>query len=245
MKYKSNQQVGFTGVETLIVIVIAIFVGIAGYFVYKNYHKPITVKQSASVASVNSKPNPYADWKTYCPSLGSLCVDYPMSWIISQATSPGVQSISITSPSKDTAVVYYPEGSISGSGSKAMVNIVAVGQTAVTSLEVVSEITHWLNPINGVAYTAGVFLEPSANNTTPNNQPIAPGVSYTSNDEPNTYGFEYPASSQYTDELYIVDNPSKNIGVNSFTTTQDAQLWLNSPEVKTATRIIDSVKAKA
>ncbi|GEM_PF-3112623 len=117
---KKNQK-GFGAVEAMLVLVIVVLVGVAGYMVYKNHHKTTTTASSAnstrttpSSTSTKTTTDPYAGWQSYSDSHVSF--KYPSGWqagtgadkygaVSVTATSPGFTTTSMTTADNPGAPV--------------------------------------------------------------------------------------------------------------------------------------------
>lgn len=95
-KIKNNQD-GFSAVETVLILVIVVLMGVVGFIVYKNQNKKTTadkpVASSKPETKTESKPaektDEYAGWKTYNSSTGSYSIKYPSTWILDSPPSGG------------------------------------------------------------------------------------------------------------------------------------------------------------
>lgn len=115
-KIPKDEQ-GFSAVEVLLVLVIVVLIGVAGWFVYKNYHKTTAASVTTTIKSTPVKPvtptqpvNPYAGWKTYCDSVYGYCFEYPPTWQLPSGVNTATQDCDVggtqvTSP--DGTVVEY------------------------------------------------------------------------------------------------------------------------------------------
>jgi hypothetical protein len=73
---KRNEQ-GFGAIEALLILVIVILIGVAGWFIYKNHHqaaKPVTSTGPAAVTTNSTNPAPIK-----VPELGVELVNIPAS----------------------------------------------------------------------------------------------------------------------------------------------------------------------
>src|SRR5215472_14324706 len=95
MRKLYKNEAGFSTVEALLILVVLVVIGAAGWFVYKDHHKTVTAdkvntssssKQAASSTStsntMSTQPaNPYTNWQTYTDTSGSgFSVKYPSGW---------------------------------------------------------------------------------------------------------------------------------------------------------------------
>lgn len=87
-----KNQIGFTVVEGLLIILVVAVIGFGGYYVWHTQHnktKPVSVvSTSSSKTTTNAKtsttpPNPYAGWKTYTLTDERLTFQYPSDWTLS------------------------------------------------------------------------------------------------------------------------------------------------------------------
>jgi hypothetical protein len=90
-KIRKN-EVGFSPVEVILVLIILALIGVVGWFVYENHNKTntpssttsaSTTKQNTSVAKV---ADPYAGWNTYKATIEPVSFKYPSSWTVDNST---------------------------------------------------------------------------------------------------------------------------------------------------------------
>jgi len=99
MKKESLNAKGFGLIAVVIVIVVLVVLGGAGVYVYHQDHEakknanntasvndsnPTQGKSQASSTNSNSKPDPYAGWKTYTSSAMMLNFMYPSNWTVNK-----------------------------------------------------------------------------------------------------------------------------------------------------------------
>jgi hypothetical protein len=100
-KFRSNEA-GFSVIELLIIIVIIVFICLAGWLVYKDHHKTkastegtvttttksiTTSTNTTNTANNTTTPLPiynYTGWETYCSSLANACFKYDPSWTFAE-----------------------------------------------------------------------------------------------------------------------------------------------------------------
>src|SRR5665213_540179 len=103
MNKTSKNETGFSAVEVILVLVVIVLIGGAGWLVYKNHSK---AKPAASASTSSTGTGAYKGWKSFCSSYGGLCLDYPPAWTLETKTIPSqtdssvkTQQADITSPS--------------------------------------------------------------------------------------------------------------------------------------------------
>jgi Tfp pilus assembly major pilin PilA len=88
MNKKFKNQMGFTAVGGLLVILILAIIGAVGYMVYHNSNKTksssssTTATQTSTATSTKITANSYAGWKTFILPVEKLSFKYPSSWDI-------------------------------------------------------------------------------------------------------------------------------------------------------------------
>jgi hypothetical protein len=112
----SRNQKGFTAVEGLLIILILVLIGGAGWLVYKNHHKAVT--SSASVATTKISPSKPAapflgfqlpkNWQWYTNAQYGFKFAYPDTW--------GSPSVSVSQGSIGSAfdINFYPAPAYTG-----------------------------------------------------------------------------------------------------------------------------------
>ncbi len=76
MKKIFKNKSGFSAAEGLIVILVLVVLGVAGYFVLLAHHKNNTSAHSPAAFAVN----PYEGWKAYISPLAKYSIRYPSTW---------------------------------------------------------------------------------------------------------------------------------------------------------------------
>lgn len=109
----SKNEKGFSVIELVLVLVIVVLIGAAGWLVYKNHYKTTIAKPtatsngSAAFSSTSSNStNTYSGWKQYCDSVNRYCLKYPSNWKFSNNGSSGQAYIGITNISGTLSVGY-------------------------------------------------------------------------------------------------------------------------------------------
>jgi len=240
-----KNQKGFTAVEGLLIILILAVVGFGGYYVYHTNHKTkaavSTTAAKESTASSNKSTvakttNPYAGWKTFCSTMGGLCLKYPTNWtfkqtLLSQSISP--ERDVFTSPSGSVVVDYLPRNGEGPTGNNSTVNIVSVNNTQESDMDVVGAI---IKNLDGTSpgYVAQLFVTGNPNGYT---------TGQTLN---NIY---WPAIPEFSNAKLLggkkvsrldVEQANSTNQMNGFPTQASAQAWLDSSEVKTGQLILES-----
>jgi len=93
-----NDEIGFSAVAVVLVIVIAALIAVVGFMVYRNHND--TTPSTTITTPVN---DPYAGWKTYTLKYEKASFKYPSSWQLednsfadSKTTGGGVDVINLT-----------------------------------------------------------------------------------------------------------------------------------------------------
>lgn len=252
----SNNQEGFSVVETLMLLIIIVLIGAAGWLVYRDNKKtPTAIKVTTSTASSTTNtsssagPNQaqYAGWLSFCSSYGGLCLKYPSNWKLSQVsytpgTSPttGQEVNTITSPSTTVTVSYMPSALVTGSRRDETIKVVGVTATAISNLKVYKLI----DQLSSSQYAVEDFvtLNSAAHALDTAATPFTAGAKIAAGAEPPYHQFTNPERpSDIGQQLLAVTISNGNAGNNIFTSNAAAQAWLTSAEVVTASQILDSV----
>lgn len=108
---KYQNELGFTAVEGLLIVLILAVIGFGGYYVWHTQHskKASTPTTSAlrKKATSTTPPNPYAGWKTATLQYDKIMYQYPSSWTVTDKSvtygcvTPGSDDIYLTSPSNE------------------------------------------------------------------------------------------------------------------------------------------------
>jgi hypothetical protein len=249
-----NDQRGFGVVETLMLLVIIVLIGAAGWLVLKNHSKTVkssnaqTTQSASTQSSAGPNQSQYAGWKSFCSSYGGLCLKYPVSWKLSQATSaPGASASgqevnTITSPSTNVTVTYRPSAQVSGDRRQEAIKVAGVVPTAISGLEVLKLIDYTGGSANPYAVEDFVTLTSAAHALNSTDTPFTAGATIGNTSEPPYHQFTNPVRpGDIGQQLLAVTVSNGDPGSNFFNSDSDAQSWLNSPEVVTAGQIIDSV----
>ena len=256
MQKLSENQYGFSAVEAMLVIVILALIGVVGWLVYENQHKSnptvsttlSTSTKPATTTKATATPaqpaNPYAGWKSFCSNAGGLCLNYPTDWQFANGNQ-SYEIDKIASPSGLVEILYTPQGNPVGPGvgTVSTVNVVNVSKAVAPGYEVVSLIKH-MTQMASPNYAADIFLAPTSL-TNINHQAYSAGLSYSSSYEPQFYMFNDSKLSSYS-QLMEVTIPVNNrlVSQNMFSSFLAAENWINSNDVKTATKILESVSLK-
>jgi type II secretory pathway pseudopilin PulG len=253
--FKNNQK-GFGAIEVLMVLGIVILIGAAGWLVYKNQNKAHTQNKTAKTLQQDLKgqvlsgsaPNPsqYNGWQSFCSSYGGLCLKYPASWKITQATYPpgtepnGQEVDTITSPSGNVKVVYMPSAQVSGDRQVETITVASATKTDVSDLGVF-QLINALSP-SQFAVENFVTLTTASHALNSTDSPFTQGATIANASEPPYHQFTNPQRPEdIGQQLLVVTNASGDPAGNSFASSAAAQAWLNSAEVQTASRILGSV----
>ncbi len=99
---KTTKEKGFTAVEGVIIVLILVVLGAAGWFVYKHQHKNNKATQTSANTTDNSSDNkkndPYESWKT--ADIGTMAsFKYPSQWTAQTNSDPSEQIVDLTAPS--------------------------------------------------------------------------------------------------------------------------------------------------
>ncbi len=262
-KLKNNNQ-GFSAVESVLVLAVVVLIGVVGFMVYNNHKKTGTVlstatKQAAKKSPIASKPvDPYAGWQSFCSDVGGLCVKYPSTWVLKQdahGNATGDSELNtITNPNSKIAVSYTPKYGIGGVPVSQTITVNDVLPTVASDFNVVELL---VKQSSGYAVEAFVTTKTQAHENIAKataNSGYADGgtVNFTKgatiqNDGgSNTgHGFNNPKKPNTTGAQKVrITNASNPLDLPSFTTSDAAQAWLNSAEVKTAVQILTSLNYK-
>ncbi len=238
------------------VLVIVILIGAAGWLVYKNQNKSRIQNTTAKTIKVDSKgqvlsgsapdPSQYNGWQSFCSSYGGLCLKYPASWKVTQATYPpgtepnGQEVDTITSPSGGVKVVYMPSALVSGDRQLETITVAGATKTDVSNLGVFQLI----NQLSASQFAVEDFvtLTTASHALNTADSPFAQGTTITNTSEPPYHQFTNPERPEdIGQQLLVVTNSSGNPAGNLFASSASAQAWLNSAEVQTASQILGSV----
>lgn len=253
--FKKNQE-GFGAVELLIIIVIIILIGAAGWLVHKNQSKAHNQDKAAKSLKTNaggqvltgSAPNPsqYNGWLSFCSSYGGLCLKYPTTWKLGQASStpgasPNGQEVdTITSPSGGVKVVYMPSAAVSGDRQQESISVVGATKTGVNNLGVFQLI----NQLSSTQFAVEDFvtLTTASHALNSTDSVFAKGATINSTSEPPYHQFTNPERpGDIGQQLLAVTGASGDPAGNLFSSSAAAQAWLSSSEVQTASQILGSV----
>jgi hypothetical protein len=110
---KKLNNMGFSAVEALLILVVIGILGFTGWFVYhsqklatKDYSSQSSIQTSSTKKSTEPS-DPYAGWKTYTSSFEKLTFKYPADW---RSVTPEVPS---TDPSADSFELKSPSNALS------------------------------------------------------------------------------------------------------------------------------------
>ncbi len=146
----SRDQKGFSSIEIVLVIVIALIIGTVGFLVYKHGHKSIsvTVSKSSNVSANSSK--------SYCDTNSQFCFNYPSSWVKADLSIAGAGTAQIIdNPSKTASLSYINTTSL---------NVPTSEDTSNPALETTDPNTNidLTNPIN--FYTVAILNTDNSKN---------------------------------------------------------------------------------
>jgi hypothetical protein len=250
-----NNQEGFGVVETLMLIIIVVLIGAAGWLVHKDQTKTHTpgsnassTKATGTVNAAGPSPSQYNGWLSFCSSYGGLCLKYPTSWKLTQATSaPGAnpqgQEIdTITSPSTNVTVTYRPSAQVSADRRQEAIKVAGVTPTDVSELEVVKLIDQLSGTSNPYAVEDFVTLGSAAHALNSKDSPFTSGATIANTAEPPFHQFTNPVRpDDIGQQLLAITISNGDPGGNFFSSSAAAQAWLSSAEVVTAGQILNSV----
>ena len=237
-------------------LIIIILIGAAGWLVLKNHSKTTasnkvvkTLQQDITAKNpAGPSQSQYAGWQSFCSSYGGLCLKYPTTWKLSQASSApgssadGQEVDTITSPSTNVTVSYRPSAQVSGDRRQEAIKVFGVTPTDVSNLVVVKLIDYVGGASNSYAVEDYVTLATAAHALNSSDTPFTTGATIASTTEPPYHQFTNPVRpTDIGQQLLAVTVSNGDPGSNFFNTDNAAQSWLNSPEVVTAGQIIDSV----
>jgi prepilin-type N-terminal cleavage/methylation domain-containing protein len=251
----SKDQKGFGATEMLMALVIIGLIAMAGWLVYRNHSKTqAAVKNNHSahtnpaVNTPNSNQSQYATWKSFCSSYGGLCLKYPATWKLSQATfapgqnANGQEVDTITSPSTSVAVSYMPSAQVSGVRRIESIKVVGVNPTATSDLKVYQLINQITGPPIQYAAEDFVTLTSAAHALNKANSPFSQGAVIANSAEPPYHQFTNPLRpGNIGQQLLSVNIGGFGPGINFFSSAQSAQDWFKTSEVVTAGQILASV----
>src|SRR6185312_6009117 len=252
MTTTERDQAGFSLVETLLVLVVIIVIGLAGWLVYK--HQKHAAKDTAKPAASKSKTvaksakpaDPYAGWKSFCSSYGGLCLQYPADWQLKQQTftaneSPSPEIDTVTSPSGDIVVSYTPSNAVRGTGNPITMKVVGVSDARSQGLHVVSLIDKYDGSGGSKPYSIENFV--ATNLKASNGTAFTTGATISANYEPVVRQFTPANRSNFASVLAVEYDQNDKQGLSSgFDTYDAAAAALNGSEAKTADQILKSAK---
>lgn len=139
MNKLSNNEVGFGAIEVVLTIVVIFVAGISVWLVYKNHHEKIVPTAVAETTKKTTEaPNQYAGWRTFCSSVGGLCLKYPATWKFSQKTQY-YEIDTMTSPTGKVMVDYSPTDAPGGcTGSNATIHVANVLFTEAKKFDIIN-----------------------------------------------------------------------------------------------------------
>lgn len=96
-----RNQSGFTALEGVLMAIVVIAIGAAGYFAFEGRSNKLAETKPASTESTQ-KSDPYAGWQTYTSKVNGVSFKYPADWKSAISTTPQtdntVEEGKITSP---------------------------------------------------------------------------------------------------------------------------------------------------
>ncbi len=236
-------------------IVIILLIVMAGGLLYVHFRKsPAKAQGSKVVSSAQNKvapgPNPaqYAGWQSFCSSYGGLCLKYPSTWRLTQASytpgqnSSGQEVDTITSPSGKVKVVYMPSAQVTGVRRTESISVANVLPAEEAALEAVQLIDHLNTSPAQYAVEDFVTLVSAAHALNSTNTPFMAGSTIVSAAEPPYHQFTNPERpGDIGQQLLAVTESGGLPDGNLFASVPAAQNWLSGAEVKTANQILTSV----
>lgn len=259
--FKDNQN-GFSIFDVVLLIIVIVLIGCAGWLVYKDHSKAQTQDKAAKTlkAAQTSKvvsgkstaagPNKsqYAGWQTFCSSYGGLCLKYPSNWKLSQATYAvgsnifGQEIDTITSPSTSVTITYRPSALDTGDRRQEAIKVVRASLTANSNLEVLQLIDELSGSPTEYAVEDYVTLASAAHALNKASTAFTPGAVIDKTVEPPYHQFTNPVRpDNIGQQLLAVTIDNGDPGSNFFSSDAAAQAWLSSSEVVTAGQILNSV----
>ena len=252
--FKKDQK-GFGATEMLMVLVIIGLIAMAGWLVNRNHTKTqaaVGVNRSThtnpAVNTPSSNQSQYAGWKSFCSSYGGLCLKYPSTWKLSQASfapgqnTNGQEADTITSPTASVAVSYMPSAQVSGVRLNETIKVVGVNPTATSDLKVYQLIDQVTGPPTQYVVEDFVTLTSAAHALNKANSPFNQGTTIANTSEPPYHQFTNPLRpGNIGQQLLSVNIGGTGPGANIFNSNAAAQDWLNASEVVTAGQILSSV----
>jgi len=246
MAQTHKNQDGFSAVETVLVIIVVVLIGVAGWLVYKNNHKKTENKTATNTTQTttdtNKKTDPYAGWKTYTASEEKATFKYPSDWTVDSA-DPYAKSndpnntdhISLKSPDGKTHVRW--SSMVTGLGHEKddkypYTTVVEKSAIAGTSGNfVISAVTTndgstfypWIGMVNDATLAP---VETGVNTLT---------VTFKGKNNKNPSN-----DNQHDSALFSTSGPGANTGTPSFKTLDEAKAYLATPDMQQAKMIIAS-----
>lgn len=127
---KKANQIGFSIIEVLLILIVVSILGFTGWYVYhakqasnKNYSAAASLSAPAykkkAATAVTTTTNAYVGWKTFCSSKTSACFKYDPSWTFAECAPvqvneqgnfqncPSSETVSLIAPDKVTRVDWY------------------------------------------------------------------------------------------------------------------------------------------
>ena len=109
-----KNELGFSVVEIVLVVVVIALIGTVGWLIYKNHHKTTTAAvtttsstkptTSTKTTTTTATTNPYSGWKTGTLQYEQISYMYPSNWTLSGSSmSPSQQNVQ-----NDDGLIFYP-----------------------------------------------------------------------------------------------------------------------------------------
>lgn|GEM_PF-2524796 len=252
---KDNQK-GFGALEVLMLLVIIILIGAAGWLVHKNQDKShsqdktdksLKANTSGQVLSGSAPSSSlYNGWLSFCSSYGGLCLKYPTNWKLTQvANAPGTSANgqevdTITSPSGSVKVLYMPSAAVSGARRPETINVISDTKTSVSNLGVFQLIDQLSS--SQFAVENFVTLTTASHALNSADSVFSKGATISNTADPPYHQFTNPERpGDIGQQLLAITGSSGDPAGNLFASSSAAQAWLSSAEVQTATQILSSV----
>lgn len=111
-------QKGFTALEGILIGLVIIAIGTAGYFAFEARSNKLAETKPAASEQPAEKPDPYKGWSTFSSKVNKLTFKYPADWKSEVAIVPGtdntVEEGSLTSPEGFVIEVRNPADGLGG-----------------------------------------------------------------------------------------------------------------------------------
>jgi len=227
MKKGQWSEGGFGVAELLIVLVVVVVLGVAGWLVYRDGHKSSATGTATSITTrtaTKQSVNSYAGWQTYTDSVNHYSFMYPTGWTLS--SSRNVYGKMLLSPDETVTIGYEVIQPVSVT----TVTFTAVSIAKLTSTnEDLSVVGGYSYSTAASSYSPGYFL---MNSSVLSDYPLTVG-----RPAPFPAGPTFTLVGNANDVGYMYAAPTSNV-----TTLSDAQAWLNSADAKTGLLMLESTR---